>query len=188
MRHVAFGQTKRSVLDRIIAFVRVGKVRKVLVTGGRILDLGCGYNGDLLTALGPSFEGAGIDLSVNPKNKNLIKGRVDEPLPFKDASFETVTALAIIEHVDDPERMLAEIYRVLKPSGKILITTPALVGKLSLEIMSGLGLISREEIDDHKRYYTKTTLAEAMEKAKLKKVRVKHFGLAWMNLLAEGVR
>ena len=117
-----------------------------------------------------------------------MSGRVDQVLPLLDKTFEVVTALAIIEHVDNPEMMLAEIRRVLKPGGRVLVTTPALVGKHPLELLATLGLISREEIMDHKRYYTRVTLQQAMERAGLKQVRVKHFGIMWLNLFAEGVR
>jgi ubiquinone/menaquinone biosynthesis C-methylase UbiE len=60
--------------------------------------------------------GEGVDISVNPKLK-LIQGRVDAKLPFPNKSFDAVTALAIIEHVEHPEVMLKEIHRVLKPGG-----------------------------------------------------------------------
>ena len=46
-----------------------------------------------------------------------------ENLPFTQA-FDTVIAAEVLEHVLDPEKVLAEIYRVLKPGGNIIVTVP----------------------------------------------------------------
>jgi 2-polyprenyl-3-methyl-5-hydroxy-6-metoxy-1,4-benzoquinol methylase len=189
MRHLAFGESKRSWLDRIIAYVRIRAIKREIKKGAKLLDLGClGYNGELLQELsGQISGGTGIDLSVNPKTK-LIKGRVDQKLPIASNTFDAISALAIIEHVDYPEIMLQESYRVLKPGGIVLITTPSLLGKLPLEIMAALGLISKTEIDDHKRYYTRSTLRQALMKAGYKQVKVKYFGILWLNLLAKATK
>ncbi|MDP3963138.1 MAG: methyltransferase domain-containing protein [bacterium] len=49
-----------------------------------------------------------------------------ESLPFPDASFDKIVAVDIIQHVKHPEKVFAEFRRVLKPSGELLITFPAL--------------------------------------------------------------
>lgn len=45
-------------------------------------------------------------------------------LPVRDASFDTVLSFEVLEHVDDPERCVAEISRVLRPGGRLLMTVP----------------------------------------------------------------
>ena len=45
-------------------------------------------------------------------------------LPFADATFASVVAIHSIEHVPDPERMLAEVARVLAPGGRAMFATP----------------------------------------------------------------
>ncbi len=47
-------------------------------------------------------------------------------LPFDDASFDLVVAVAVLEHVADPQRVVAEIWRVLKPDGLVYANTPFL--------------------------------------------------------------
>src|SRR5262245_60287595 len=47
-------------------------------------------------------------------------------LPFADGTFDTVLSLEVFEHVPDPDRMLAEMHRVLRPGGKLLVTVPFL--------------------------------------------------------------
>jgi SAM-dependent methyltransferase len=51
---------------------------------------------------------------------------VGEFLPFKDASFEAVISVAVLEHVRDPFQCAGEIVRVLKPGGKLLCCVPFL--------------------------------------------------------------
>ncbi len=46
------------------------------------------------------------------------------PLPFFDARFDMVTASSVMEYVPDPAETLAELSRVLKPGGKLVITAP----------------------------------------------------------------
>jgi len=71
----------------------------------------------------------GIDLSIdllktntNPK-LHLIQGDAIR-LPFTDNSFDVAVATAVIEHVHEPDRMIAECYRILKQDGICIFTTP----------------------------------------------------------------
>ena len=62
--------------------------------------------------------------------------------------------LALIEHVQSPLPLLTEARRVLKPGGTLVLTTPSPQSRLVLELMARLRLISREEIEEHKHYYS----------------------------------
>jgi SAM-dependent methyltransferase len=91
---------------------------------GRVLDLGCGV-GHSFHLLAPR-ETVGLD--VDPE---ALAGQARETvvadmraLPFPDGSFESVLAVHSIEHVPDPERVLAESARVLEPSGVAVFVTP----------------------------------------------------------------
>lgn len=195
MKKKSFGQGRRSMLDLIIMKIRFNKISKLIPRGVKILDLGCGYEGEFLVSIEKNISlGFGVDLSVNrnlnpslPKIK-LIQGRVDEKLPFKNDSFDLVTALAIIEHVDNPEKMLKEVMRVLKPDGLALLTTPPLISKPILDFMAWLGIISKEEISDHKRYYTKRSFLKAMKTIGFKEVSIKYFGIMGLNIVGKGVK
>src|SRR5439155_807663 len=47
-----------------------------------------------------------------------------ESLPFRDESFDAVVATEVLEHLDEPGRMLSEARRVLRPGGQFFMTTP----------------------------------------------------------------
>ena len=59
------------------------------------------------------FEGPGIDVVADAC-----------ALPFEDESFDTVLAVEVLEHVATPDKMIAEVHRVLKPGGALLLSTP----------------------------------------------------------------
>ncbi|MBA7599868.1 Ubiquinone biosynthesis O-methyltransferase [subsurface metagenome] len=80
------------------------------------MDIGCGKRG-----LG-TF--ANIDIehsSIIPDNFQIMDGH---DLHFPDNSFEAVSIVEVIEHVENPSQVLREIYRVLKKDGKMFLTTP----------------------------------------------------------------
>jgi SAM-dependent methyltransferase len=92
--------------------------------GGRVLDLGCGV-GHSFRLLAPR-ETVGVDLEPaalagQERETHLADMR---ELPFADGSFGSVLAVQSLEHVPDPERVLAEARRVLAPGGVAVFVTP----------------------------------------------------------------
>ena len=101
------------------------------VIGNDILDAGCGEGITLekLVKLFPKANVVGID--TEPENLRICR-RHQLPaqegslyaLPFDDASFDTILFLEVIEHLDTPEKALSEIFRVLRPGGRIIVIFP----------------------------------------------------------------
>jgi SAM-dependent methyltransferase len=96
----------------------------------RMLDIGCGF-GEYETAFsGRGFEMIGIDIS----RENLLKCPAlpkasfccasAENLPFADESFDAVIIIEVLEHVQDAEKTLREMQRVLSKGGTALLTVP----------------------------------------------------------------
>jgi len=97
----------------------------------QILDIGCG-TGAMLDELAPFGHVVGADFSPEALQFCVTRGvgadlaRADvRRLPFADASFDIVTAMDIVEHIDDDKAAACEILRVLKPGGRLLVTVPA---------------------------------------------------------------
>lgn len=97
--------------------------------GKLYLDLGCG-TGNLLEIarnMGVSF--IGVDFSAEmlkrakKKRKDLVMADLHH-LPFRNSCIDGITNVNVFYQLDRPKMFLKEVYRVLKPRGKIVISTP----------------------------------------------------------------
>lgn len=120
--HVAKRKTAKACLERYSRSV----------AGKRVLDIGCGTGAMMedLVALGADV--CGIDSSPQAVSfckkrdlKNVQLGNLERQLPLPDNFFSAVTCLDVLEHIASDEKLLAEIYRVLKPAGLLVISVPA---------------------------------------------------------------
>jgi SAM-dependent methyltransferase len=95
-----------------------------LLPEGKALDLGCGV-GHSYELLAPR-ESVGLDLepSVLVGQDRETQAGDMRALPFADASFDSVLSVQAIEHVPDPQRVVAEVRRVLRPGGVAVFVTP----------------------------------------------------------------
>lgn len=121
----------------------------------RILDLGCG-TGTMLSYLERYGRAEGVDADAQAVQFSHRRGArnvsllTSDDLPFEDRTFDLVTALDVLEHVEDDVRTLREIARVLRPTGTLLTTVPA------YRWMWG----AQDEISRHFRRYTAGQLRE----------------------------
>lgn len=142
---------------------------------GRLLDIGCGNYPFFITKT-EFREKYGIDKIIDEEIKlqstKLIglDFEVEPLLSFKNNFFDIVTMLAVIEHMEFKKTiiLLKEIYRILKPQGRYILTTPCLWSEKILNIMSKVKLVSPEEIEEHKVYYSHILLREILTNAGFK--------------------
>ncbi len=99
------------------------------IRSAKILDIGCG-TGRFLPYLSEHNDITGADLSESmllqaaqktPKARLLSASAIQ--LPFADNSFDAVYSVRVIQHIRDQEKMIAEMIRVCKPGGKVLMVT-----------------------------------------------------------------
>lgn len=98
----------------------------------RLLDVGCG-TGTLLALAGrqcPGVEGVGIDLSARMLGiaREKLPARIDlvqadaAKIPFPPDAFDVVVSASAFHYWPEPQRVLGEIKRVLRPGGKLVVT------------------------------------------------------------------
>jgi SAM-dependent methyltransferase len=161
------GMTRgKGLLEPILADLRAQRANKLIpapLREGRILDVGCGSFPYFLahTSFKEKFAIDQIPLSSNTASELRIESftldlEIEPHLPFEDNFFEAVTLLAVVEHLDPTlmAKLFKEVYRVLKPGGMVILTTPAAWSDGLLKFMARVGLVSAEEIHEHAYAYT----------------------------------
>jgi SAM-dependent methyltransferase len=90
---------------------------------GHLLDLGCGNKPYQPLYSTRTTSSVGCDIIQSDRNRVDVICPVTE-LAFEDAVFDTVLCTQVLEHVFEHDKMMQEIYRVLKPGGKLILTVP----------------------------------------------------------------
>ena len=122
----------------------------------RWADLGCHRTYPFLRKYrGLAKEAWGLDISLEDGADGalrLLRGDIMKPLPFADESLDLITALAVIEHVDDPKILLREARRCLSADGRLIITTPSRRGIRLHEWLVFARLVKDVERDEHRDF------------------------------------
>ena len=132
---------RRRLIGRIILpvtrYLRAINAEKYIKPAERLLDIGCGDGFFLRRS--KCKERFGLD--------KLLGDEVSDKLDFPDSYFDYVTMLAVIEHLSNPEDIMKEVARVLKPGGYFIITTPRQAAEWLIKIYA-------KNIDEeHKSYF-----------------------------------
>jgi 2-polyprenyl-3-methyl-5-hydroxy-6-metoxy-1,4-benzoquinol methylase len=154
---------KWTLLDRFIQWYRFRIIATHIPAGCVLADLGCGTGVFLRYMKGRIAQGYGIDTAtpdIRVDDKIEFKsGNLEQEVPLADQSVDVVTSLAVLEHLEHPERFVDEIFRILKPGGRCLLTTPSPRAKPILEFLAyRLKIISEKDIADHKTYFDRAML------------------------------
>lgn len=143
--HYLTGKTKKAIwYHRYCVYPRIKKR-----LGEKILDVGCGI-GWFLDSV---EKGIGLDTNIYALQHCRKKGhRVcsikNASYPFRDQSFDAVVMDNVLEHLENAEEVLREIYRVLKNDGTLIVGVPGEKGFLKDK--------------DHRIYYDESALENIM--------------------------
>jgi SAM-dependent methyltransferase len=139
-----------------------------------ILDIGCG-TGANLEMLSRFGEAEGVDVSTEALAfcrerglQNVRQGEA-EHLPYEDGSFDLVTGLDVVEHLDDDVAGVREMRRVLRPNGRALLFVPA------FKFLWGV----QDDISHHRRRYTLEGLKRVVCEAGLEVERATYANIAF---------
>ncbi len=148
---------RRLILESFLE--RIVQSSKFKVQTPKILDVGCGTGGNL-EMLAKFGAAEGVDVSDDAlefcKSKGLTAHKgLAEKLPFADESFDVVTALDVVEHLDDDIAGLKEMRRVLKTGGTTLIFVPAFMWLWGVQ----------DDVSNHRIRYTKRQITERLQKS-----------------------
>ncbi|MEP6741965.1 MAG: class I SAM-dependent methyltransferase [bacterium] len=139
-----------------------------------ILDVGCG-TGANLEMLSQFGKPEGVDVSAEAldfcrlRGLQQVKQGAAEALPFENNSFDLVTGLDVVEHLDEDVSGLKEMRRVLRPDGRAVLFVPAFMFLWGVQ----------DDISNHRRRYTMAGLKEAVRKAGFEIERASYVNLSF---------
>jgi 2-polyprenyl-3-methyl-5-hydroxy-6-metoxy-1,4-benzoquinol methylase len=138
----------------------------------RVLDVGCGEGRFAVELAREGLEVVGVDVAEEAVSRARARApQLDFrviPLqgewPLADASFDAVWAGETIEHVADTSRWLSQLARVLRPGGRLLLSTPdhGLFTRLAFAVSARRFAGHFDPRADHLRFYTARTLRVAL--------------------------
>lgn len=135
----------------------------------RILDVGCGRG-----EMSRSFQELGLSVSAVDISDMALEyapsvdfrvADIDGRLPFDSDSFDIVFSKSVVEHLDRPENLMAEIYRILRPGGRVITMCPSWIHQY-LEFYSDY---------THRRPFTKESLSMVQSVSGFHEVRTGYF-------------
>lgn len=171
---------KNAFLEPFLRWLRIKKIKKYIPHGARLLDLGCGFDGEFLKSIRKYISlGVGVDKKVECTsfdNLLFIKSSFDDLASIEQRDFDCLTLLAVIEHLDNPEELITHLSFFVKPGGILIVTTPTPYARPVLNFLSfKLGIVSRESIGDHKRYFGKRDLTALLSKCGFEIIKYEYF-------------
>ena len=158
----------------------------------RILDIGCGA-GSLLSALREFGQVTGLDASPDAAEAagrvsscDVLVGSIPDGLPAGLGHFDVVCLFDVIEHLDNDVPALQCARELLAEEGTLFLTVPALPWLYGIH----------DEINEHRRRYTRASLTAALTAAGFGRIRVSYFNMilspmlipaiCWRNLRRNG--
>src|SRR3989344_5090173 len=146
-------------LFRIRKKIFISFIQKYSSAGSKLFDFGCGSGyliGELqglgYNAHGADFEKEAIDYGFDHSVRNL-KLAIGDKIDYLDGTFDLVTTFDVLEHLENERPTVAELVRVLKPGGKIIVTVPA------YEWLWGV----QDDVSRHFRRYTEKSLIKVFK-------------------------
>lgn len=139
-------------VDRILQRWRIREASPYVRHGDRLLDIGC-YDAALINEVLPRVTAAvGVDPLVPARcngNVTILQGTFPGELPLDPESFDCITMLALIEHVEDPVALSRACARLLKPGGRIVMTVPHPLVDYILHALVWVGASDPADLEGH---------------------------------------
>lgn len=170
-----------NIIDKFLSRQRLAQIEKLVPENSVVCDIGCA-NGELLISLQDRIvKGIGIDRKVirsNNENKKIkfLNNDIDgKHLPIENDFANCIIFLAVLEHLNYPKETVAEIYRILKKDGILLMTIPSPRSKPILELLALFHIINKREIRDHKKYWNKKELINLLKETGFSEINFSYF-------------
>jgi|YelNatPaOPRAMG01_1025707.scaffolds.fasta_scaffold242190_2 SAM-dependent methyltransferase len=174
--------------DRFVAWLRFRAARPHIRPQTRICDIGCGLEAAFLGRLrGHIRYGVGLDYqpaTARQPGTPFVLADITMPLPLQPGRFDHAVMLAVLEHLKQPEAVLREINRILRPSGSLVLTWPSAAIDPLLDILHHVRIVSDEmESGEHQPRISVGELTAMLQRAGFVRFEHRRFEFGLNNLL-----
>lgn len=171
LRQVRAGNDWLKIQRHLLRF----KLIRRYVPKGKLFDLGVGWGHFLLAGQQLGYDVYGIEISQNPFTyaKEDLKLPVDHIDFFKmdkpAGSYDIITLWDVLEHIDEPDKMVERMAYLLKPGGYVFIQVPAIDSYIARKQGVNWKMIGL----DHVNYFSKKTITPLLERYGFEVVKIK---------------
>jgi len=182
----SYGENKNlSKLDLIGQYLSGRSISKALKSTTRkesLGDIGSGFNGNVTQPYWSLFGQIHLfDMSLNSEGSKFLEkkvvcheGDVNQTTSTFKGKLDFLVMNNLLEHIDEPVDLLSQVKNIMSEGGILYINVPSWRGKFFLEFAAfRFNLAPREEMEDHKRYYSKRDLWIEIRKAGFLPSRIK---------------
>ena len=191
--YISHTDGKRTLFEKMYHFIKRKAIRdKVSLINsyqplkGRILDIGAGTGDFLLECKNQNWDILGIEPNDKAKGIALGKGIKfgDTIEKLESKSFDVITMWHVLEHVPDVEHQVAELKRLLKPSGTIIIAVPNFK---SYDANHYKEFWAAYDVPRHLWHFSKTAIEKLFDKQNmnLEDIKPMWFDSFYVSLLSE---
>ena len=92
----------------------------------KVLDMGCGKGSLTKALIRIGFQVDCCDIHRQVDGLPFVEVDLNQPLPYEDETYDIITCVEVIEHIENQWQLMREMYRILKPKGYLILSTPNL--------------------------------------------------------------
>ena len=166
-------------------------LRPDVVQRPRLIDIGCGFGRTFLYMQGEGiadqFDLMGMDIAPDRKDHvyaqnpwQIVQGDADQPLEFPDASFDVVVSEQLLEHLHNPNQLISEFRRILKPDGLLIIGVPIFpepIAKVRRKMVQRYGLRGSDHVQTYSLKSVRKDLQDHFDELEVRGFRIISGGL-----------
>jgi 2-polyprenyl-3-methyl-5-hydroxy-6-metoxy-1,4-benzoquinol methylase len=191
--YISHTDGKRTLFEKMYHFIKRRAIKNKLrlieqhqPVKGKILDIGAGTGDFLLEAKNKNWETVGVEPNEKAKSIAINKGVLfaDTIEKLESNSFDVITLWHVLEHVPDVAHQVAELKRLLKPSGTLIIAVPNFN---SFDANYYKTFWAAYDVPRHLWHFSKTAIEKLFDKQNMNLVAVKPmwFDSYYVSLLSE---
>ena len=191
--YISHTDGKRTLFEKMYHFIKRRAIKNKLrlieqhqPVKGKILDIGAGTGDFLLEAKNKNWETVGVEPNEKAKSIAINKGVLfaDTIEKLESNSFDVITLWHVLEHVPDVAHQVAELKRLLKPSGTLIIAVPNFK---SFDANYYKNFWAAYDVPRHLWHFSKTAIEKLFDKQNMNLVAVKPmwFDSYYVSLLSE---